>query len=139
MHNILWKFYCISVLVCTGCYGELTQAKVFKNNRNLFLTVMETGSSRLECQCGGALVVTIFRAADWQLFTLSSCGRRVRKPSEVSLVRILVPFMRAQPDAKSQLIWKDPDAGKDWRQEEKGMPEDEMVGWHYRFSGHDFE
>ena len=33
------------------------------------------------------------------------------------------------PDAKNQLIWKDPDAGKDWRWEEKGNPEDEMVGW----------
>ena len=33
------------------------------------------------------------------------------------------------PDVKSQLIWKDPYAGKDWRQEEKGMTEDEMVGW----------
>ena len=34
------------------------------------------------------------------------------------------------PDAKNWLIWKDPDAGKDWRQEEKGMTEDEMAGWH---------
>ena len=36
------------------------------------------------------------------------------------------------PDAKSWLIWKDPDAGKDWRQEEKGTTEDEMIGWHHR-------
>jgi len=43
------------------------------------------------------------------------------------------------PDAKNWLIWKDPDAGNDWRQEEKGMTEDEMVGWHYRLSGHEFE
>ena len=42
------------------------------------------------------------------------------------------------PDAKSRLIWKDPNAGKDWRQEEKGTTEDEMVGWHHRLSGHDF-
>ena len=35
------------------------------------------------------------------------------------------------PDAKIWLIWKDPDAGKDWRQEEKGMTKDEMVGWHH--------
>ena len=35
------------------------------------------------------------------------------------------------PDAKNWIIWKDPDAGKDWRQEEKGMTEDEMVGWHH--------
>ena len=42
------------------------------------------------------------------------------------------------PDTKSWLIWKDPDAGKDWRQEEKGMTENEMVGWHYRLNGHEF-
>ena len=43
------------------------------------------------------------------------------------------------PDAKSWLIWKDPDAGKDWRQKEKGTTEDEMVGWHHRLKGHEFE
>ena len=42
------------------------------------------------------------------------------------------------PHAKSWLIWKDPDAGKDWRQEEKGMTEDEMVGWHHQLNGHEF-
>ena len=42
------------------------------------------------------------------------------------------------PDAKSWLIWKDPDAGKDWGQEEKGITEDEMVGWHQRLNGHGF-
>ena len=43
------------------------------------------------------------------------------------------------PDAKNWLIWKDPDAGKDWRWEEKGMTEDEMVGWHHQLNGHEFE
>ena len=42
------------------------------------------------------------------------------------------------PDAKSQLIIKDPDAGKEWQQEE-GMTEDAMVRWHHRFDGHEFE
>ena len=42
------------------------------------------------------------------------------------------------PDAKSWLIWKDPDAGKDWGQEEKGTTEDEMVGWHHWLNGHEF-
>ena len=41
--------------------------------------------------------------------------------------------------AKNWLIWKDPDAGKDWRWEEKGMTENEMVGWCHRLSGHEFE
>ena len=43
------------------------------------------------------------------------------------------------PDAKSQLIGKDSDAGKDRQEEEKGMTEDEMVGWHHRLDGHEFE
>ena len=42
------------------------------------------------------------------------------------------------PDAKSWLIWKDPDAGKDCGQEEKGTTEDEMVGWHHWLNGHGF-
>ena len=42
------------------------------------------------------------------------------------------------PDAKNWLIWKDPDVGKEWRQEEKGITEDEMVGWHHRLDGHAF-
>ena len=42
-------------------------------------------------------------------------------------------------DAKNWLIWKDPDAGRDWGQEEKGTTEDEMAGWHHQFNGHEFE
>ena len=42
------------------------------------------------------------------------------------------------PDVKSRLIWKDPDAGKDWGQEEKVMTEDEMIGWHHWLNGHEF-
>ena len=43
------------------------------------------------------------------------------------------------PDVKNWLIWKDPDAGKDWRQEQKGMTEDEMVGWYHWLDEHEFE
>jgi len=43
------------------------------------------------------------------------------------------------PDVKNWLIGKDPDAGKDWRWEEKAMTEDEMVGWHHQLNGHEFE
>ena len=42
------------------------------------------------------------------------------------------------PDAKSQLIGKDPNAGRDWGQKEKGTAEDEMVGWHHLLNGHEF-
>ena len=43
------------------------------------------------------------------------------------------------PHAKSWLIGKDPDAGRDWGQEEKGTTEDEMAGWHHRLDEHEFE
>ena len=43
------------------------------------------------------------------------------------------------PNVNSQPTGKDPDAGKDWRREEKRMTEDEMVGWHHWFNGHEFE
>ena len=43
------------------------------------------------------------------------------------------------PDVKNWLIWKDPDAGKDWRWEEKETTEDEMLGWHHWLNGHEFE
>ena len=43
------------------------------------------------------------------------------------------------PNVKNWVIWKDPDPGKDWRQEEKGTTEDEMVGWHHGLNGREFE
>ena len=43
------------------------------------------------------------------------------------------------PDSKNWLIGKDPDAGKDWRQEERVMTEDEMVGWHHQLNGRELE
>ena len=43
------------------------------------------------------------------------------------------------PYVKSWLIWKDPEAGSDWGQEEQGTTEDEMAGWHHRLDGHEFE
>ena len=43
------------------------------------------------------------------------------------------------PDGKNWHIWKYPVAGKDWRQEEKGTTEDELVGWHHQLNGHEFE
>ena len=43
------------------------------------------------------------------------------------------------PEPRNWLMWKDPDAGKDWRQEQKGTTEDEVVAWHHRLNGHEFE
>ena len=57
-----------------------------------------------------------------------------RADAEAEIPPILQP-----PDSKNWFIGKDPDAGKDWRQEEEGTTEDEMVGWHHQFDGHEFE
>ena len=60
-----------------------------------------------------------------------------------------IPTGRTDAEAETPILWpldtenwllrKDPDAGKDWRQEEKGMTQDEMVGWHHRLYGHEFK
>ena len=54
------------------------------------------------------------------------------------LLQMVTPIL-GPPDVKNWLIWKDPDAGKDWMQEEKGMTEDEVVGWHHQLNRHEFE
>ena len=53
--------------------------------------------------------------------------------SEGLMLKLKLQFL------ESWLIWKDPDAGKNWRRDEKGTREDEMVGWHHRLNGHEFE
>ena len=73
----------------------------------------------------------------------------LRRPRIPCLIIQQQPFRRTDaeaetpilcpPDVKNWLIWKDPDAGNDWRREEKGKTEDEMVGWHHQLNGHEFE
>ena len=58
----------------------------------------------------------------------------IRRADTEAEASILCPL-----DAKCQFIGKDPDAGKDWGQEEKGVTEDEVVGWHHRLNGHELE
>ena len=57
---------------------------------------------------------------------------------ECSLEGLMLKLKLWPPVAKSWLIRKDPETGKRWRQDEKGMTEDEMVGWHHCFNGHEF-
>ena len=63
--------------------------------------------------------------------TYKKCGSKDDAEAEAPILQ--------PPDGKNWLIGKDADAGKDWRQEEKGTTEDEMVGWHHRLDGHEFE
>ena len=79
----------------------------------------------------------------------SPCGRKeldtehtqacyISKSHFTGIIYRCWPFLMF-PDMNNQLIRKDPHSGKYWRQEEKGMTEDEMVGWHDRLDGHEFE
>ena len=90
---------------------------------------------------------TIKKAEHWKIDTFEQwCWRRfLRVPwGDKSWVFIGGTDVKAEtpvlwpPDAKSWLIGKDPDARKDWGQEEKGTTEDEMVGWHHQPDGHGF-
>ena len=54
------------------------------------------------------------------------------------MLKLKLQYKEWPPDTKNWLIGKDPDTGKDWRQEEKGTTEDEMVGWHHWLNGHEF-
>ena len=83
-------------------------------------------------------------ATEWlnhQSFNLSHVIKPVHPKGDQSWVFIERTDVEAEtpilwpPDVKSWLIWKDPDAGEDWRQDEKGMTEDEMVEWHYQLDG----
>ena len=68
---------------------------------------------------------------------LKSLLMKVKEDSEKAGLKLSFQKMKMMA-SKSWLIWKDPDAGKDWRQEEKGTTEDEMVGWHHQLNGHEF-
>ena len=84
----------------------------------------------------------------WRLLRVPWTARRSNQSilKEISLeysleglmLKLKLPILWPS-DAENWLIWKDPDAGKDWRQEEKGTTEDEMIGWHHWLNGHEFE
>ena len=80
------------------------------------------------------LIASFSPKKDDQLFYFQPLTPLTHNESTLDETRILWP-----PDGKSGFIWKDPDAGKDWRQEEKGMTENEIVGWHHWLKGHEFE
>ena len=98
---------------------------------------------------------TIKKAEHWKIDAFELwCWRRLlrvpwtaRRANQCILQKMFIVRTDAEaeapllwpPDAKSLFIRKDPDAGKGWRQEEKGSTEDKMVGWHHRLSAHEFE
>ena len=76
---------------------------------------------------------TVFRSWMWENLYFLSLWKNILLMVVEAETPVLWP-----PDATSWLIWKGPDAGKDWGQEEEGITEDEMVGWHHRLNGHGF-
>ena len=105
------RWYLIMVLICISL------------TINYWTVVLE---KTLECPLGCKAIQPVHPNADQSWVFI---GRTDAKAETL----ILWP-----PHAKSWLIGKDPDAGRDWGQEEKGMTEDEMVGWHHRLDGHEF-
>ena len=83
---------------------------------------------------GCVFILFMVSFAMQELMSLISSHRTNRRTDAEAETPILWPS-----DAKSWLIGKDPDAGRDWGQEEKGMTEDEMVGWHHWLNEHEFE
>ena len=109
------------------CSSPLNQLNTFK--------VFSHDSSPSSCHC---LILLLFLS----IFLFSLSGPAYSLIPWVFIGRTDVeaetPILWP-PVTKSWLIWKDSDAGKDWEQEEKGMTEDEMAGWHHELDGHWFE
>ena len=81
---------------------------------------------------------TLESPLDCKIKTVNPKGKQswiiIRRTDAEAETPILWP-----PDVKNWLIWKDPDAGNDWSWKEKGMTEDEIVGWYHQLNGHDSE
>ena len=97
---------------------------------------------------------TVKKAEHWRIYAFELwCWRRLLRVLDFKEIQAVHPkgnqswiFIgrtdaeaETPPDAKSWLIWKDPDSAKDWRWEEKGTTKDEMAGWHHWLNGHEFE
>ena len=87
------------------------------------MVLEKTLHSPLDCK----EIQPVYPKGDQSLIVIWMTGAEAETP-------ILWPL-----DVKNWLIWKDPDAGKDWRREEKGTTEDEMVEWHHQLNGDEFE
>ena len=97
----------------------------------------------MDCSLPGSPIHGIFQARvlEWVAIFFSWPELKVMSPGcslEGLMLKLKLPILWP-PDAKSWLIGKDPDAGRDWGQEEKGMTEDETARWHHWLDGHEFE
>ena len=162
LHKIIYSQS--STYMGLNCAGPHT-CGFFSNNNNTIPSAVDWISGcrtvDIECQlksyirifnCQKSVLLTPLLFKD-QLYCLLlnkvnlTNGTDVTKPVNLKGNQLWISIGRTDaevpilwpPDAKSRLIGKDSDAGKDRGQEEKGMTEDEMVGWHHRLNGHEFE
>ena len=105
---------------CESCIIKKAEPPKF-----VFLTVVleKTLESPLDCK----EIIPVHPKGDQSWIVIGRTDAEVESP------------MLWPPDMKNWITGKDPDAGKDWRQEEKGMTEDEIVGWHHQLNGCEFE
>ena len=109
-------------VVVYGCELNYKESWVLKNGCFWIVVLEETLESPLDCK----EIQPVHPKGNQSWIFIGKTDAEAETP-------ILRP-----PDVKNWVIWKDPDAGKDWRQE-KGTTEDEMVGWHHRLDEHEFE
>ena len=109
-------------VVMYGCESWTIKKEASKKNWCSWTVVLKTRESPLDCK----EVQPVHPKEDQSWVFIGRTDVEAETP-------ILCP-----PDAKTWLIWKGPDAGKDWGQEKKGMTEDESVGWHHQFNGDEF-
>ena len=133
-------------------YGEPRQC-VKKQRHHFATTVHIVKAMVFPVVTHGRQSWTIKKAECWRIEASKLlCWRRLLRSSNQSVLKEINPEYSLKgwmaeaeapipwpPGAKSWLIGKDPDAGKDRGQEEKGTTEDEIVGWHHRLDGHEFE
>ena len=148
---LIQNYYCQNFSVLLGCF-------LFKNRDITLSTKVRLVKAMVfPVVMYGCESWTIKKAEHWRIDAFELwCWRRLLSPLDCKEIQPVNPKgnqswlfvgrtdVEAEtpilwpPDAKSWLIWKDPDSGKDWGQEEKGTTEDEMVGWHHRHNGHGF-
>ena len=137
--------YFWSLLCSTSLYIVLYLIKIFilllSKKLHIFKVYINSSASILQNRCFWSVVLekTLESPLDCkEIQPLHPKGNNSWIFTERTDVEAETPILWP-PDMKNWLTGKDPDAGKDWRQEEKGTAEDEMVGWHHRLNGREFE
>ena len=140
-HLPVWHPSLLPCLFTTSISGQLGQSYGFSSGHVWMweLDHKESWAPKYWCLCTGC-----WRRLLRVFWTAKRSNQSILKKisPEYSLEELMLKLKLQYfwpPDEKNWLIWKDPDAGKDWRWEEKGMKEDEMAGWNHWLNEHEFE